>query len=153
MRMKGLIICFLMMSVVSLAQTNDNKGTIKVKKPETQDVFITTRPEAEAYLVSVDQMPEFPGGNTEMYNFIGKNIKYPEAERKAGISGICYVSFIVGIDGTLSDIKILKGISNAPGYDAEALRVVNLMPKWIPGKQNGVNVLVSYNLPIKFVSK
>ena len=95
-------------------------------------------------------MPSFPGGETEMNKFILDNIQYPEKERLAGISGTCYITFVVEKNGCLSDIKILRGIPNGAGCDAEALRVVAKMPKWSPVKLNGQEVRVQFTLPIKF---
>lgn len=98
----------------------------------------------------VEQMPSFKGGDAAMIKFIQKNVKYPQAEKEAGISGTCYVTFIVEKNGKLGEIKILRGVSGGPGLDKEALRVVKKMPKWKPGKQNGKKVRVQYNLPIKY---
>lgn len=95
-------------------------------------------------------MPEYQGGEAKRVKFLQKHIKFPEAERKAKISGVCYVSFIVEADGSISNVKILKGVTNGPGYDAEAIRVVQLMPKWKPGRQNGKAVRVQFNMPIRF---
>ncbi|MES2288078.1 MAG: energy transducer TonB [Bacteroidota bacterium] len=98
----------------------------------------------------VEEMPSFKGGDTEMVKFIQKNVKYPQAEKEAGITGTCFVTFIVEKNGKLGEIKILRGVSGGPGLDKEALRVVKKMPKWKPGRQNGKKVRVQYNLPIKY---
>jgi protein TonB len=99
----------------------------------------------------VEQMPEFPGGASNMMKFIAENVKYPAMAREAGISGNVFVSFVVNRNGEISNVKILRGIGG--GCDEEAIRVVRLMPSWIPGKQNGKPVPVQFNLPIKFILK
>lgn len=96
----------------------------------------------------VEQQPEFEGGYEAMMNFIRKNMRYPASARRMGVDGTVYVSFVVGKDGTISDVKVLRGIS--ADCDKEAVRVVSMMPPWKPGKQNGKPVFVRFNLPIKF---
>lgn len=96
----------------------------------------------------VEQQPEFEGGYEAMMNFIRKNMRYPASARRMGIDGTVYVSFVVGKDGTINDVKVLRGIS--ADCDKEAVRVVQMMPPWKPGKQNGKAVFVRFNLPIKF---
>jgi protein TonB len=98
----------------------------------------------------VEQMPDFPGGPAEMMKYIQKNIHYPEIEKEANISGKCFVKFVVEMDGSISNVEILKGVPGGPGCDKEAVRVVKSMPKWSAGKQNGRAVRVYYNLPIVF---
>jgi len=104
----------------------------------------------EAPLAMVEQMPAFPGGEKEMMKYVKKSIVYPKEEQEKGISGVCYVTFVVEKDGTLTDVKVIKGLAGAPGCDKEAVRVVKSMPNWIPGKQNGREVRVQFNLPVKF---
>lgn len=96
----------------------------------------------------VEQQPEFEGGYEAMMNFIRKNMRYPASARRMGIDGTVYVSFVVGKDGVINDVKVLRGIS--ADCDKEAVRVVQAMPPWKPGKQNGKPVFVRFNLPIKF---
>ena len=96
----------------------------------------------------VEEMPAFPGGEADMYKFITSNIKYPEEAKELGIQGKVFVNFVVEPDGSISGVKIMRGIGG--GCDEEAIRVVKAMPKWIPGKQRGVPVRVYFNLPIKF---
>lgn len=99
----------------------------------------------------VEKMPEFPGGEKKMNKFIQKNIIYPPKARLEGRGGISYITFVVEKDGSLSDIKVLKGASGGTDLDEEALRVIKSMPKWKPGKQNGKKVRAVYNLPIRFI--
>jgi TonB family protein len=97
----------------------------------------------------VEEMPEYIGGQKARIQHIADNIHYPAAAREMGIHGTVFVSFIVEADGSLSNIKTLRGIGY--GCDEEAMRVVRLMPKWNPGRQNGKNVRVLFNMPISFV--
>src|SRR5687768_3994521 len=96
----------------------------------------------------VEQQPEFEGGYEAMMNFIKKNMRYPASARRMGIDGTVYVSFVVGKDGSINEVKVLRGIS--ADCDKEAVRVVQMMPNWRAGKQNGKPVFVRFNLPIKF---
>jgi len=96
----------------------------------------------------VESMPEFPGGMQELYTFLGNNIKYPVMAKESGIQGKVYVTFVVEVDGSITDVRVLRGIGG--GCDEEAVRVVESMPKWTPGKQRGKPVRVQYNLPVRF---
>jgi protein TonB len=96
----------------------------------------------------VETMPEFPGGQDAMTRFLQKNIQYPDSARNHNIAGRVIVSFVVMEDGSLTDVKVVKNV--AWDLDAEAIRVVKLMPKFIPGKQQGKAVKVQFNLPISF---
>jgi protein TonB len=96
----------------------------------------------------VEQQAEYPGGLESMAKFLQKNVKYPAAARRMGIEGSVFVSFVVDKEGKISDPQVVKGISAE--CDKEAIRVVNLMPPWKPGKQNGRAVKSRFVLPIKF---
>lgn len=96
----------------------------------------------------VESMPEFKGGGGELYKYLGSNIKYPVMAKESGIQGKVYVTFVVERDGSVTDVKLLRGIGG--GCDEEAIRVVSSMPKWKPGKQRGKPVRVQYNLPVRF---
>ena len=93
-------------------------------------------------------MPSFPGGETEMHKFINDNLKYPVVAQESGIQGRVTIRFVVTKSGVISDVTVIRGID--PSCDKEAVRVVKAMPKWIPGKQNGLNVPVYFTLPIVF---
>jgi TonB family protein len=97
---------------------------------------------------AVEHEPEFPGGLGELYNFIKKNFHYPVLAKQNGIQGKVTVSFIVERDGSLTDVKIIKGIGD--GCDEEAVRIIKLSPPWKPGYQNGKPVRVSFSIPITF---
>ena len=96
----------------------------------------------------VDEMPQFPGGPYALFEFHSKNIQYPKEAEDANLQGRVIVSFVVEKDGSVSNAKVVRPID--PLLDAEALRVVNSMPKWIPGKQNGEAFRVKYTIPVTF---
>ncbi|MCB0768225.1 MAG: energy transducer TonB [Flavobacteriales bacterium] len=108
--------------------------------------------EAEPQIFTiVEEMPSFPGGETELFKYLGKNVKYPPMAQDAGITGVVYMTFVVDEHGKVKDPKVLRGIGG--GCDEEAIRVVKAMPAWEPGKQRGKPVRVQYNLPIRFTLK
>ena len=139
-------------------KANPEKGPVVVvvaKKPEAEvaekknkGVVSMDSPEADGAFDVVEKMPEFPGGVGEMMKFLSMTVKYPEAAEKAGTQGRVIVSFIVEKDGSVSNAKVQKSVSEE--LDAEALRVVNAMPKWTPGMQKGKAVRVKYTIPITF---
>ena len=108
----------------------------------------TAATEADVYEV-VENMPEFPnGGMTALMKYLSDNIRYPEAAHKAGIQGRVTVQFVVGKDGSIGNVSILRGIN--ADLDAEAIRVISSMPKWKPGTQKGEPVKVKYTVPVMF---
>ncbi len=96
----------------------------------------------------VESMPQYPGGENERNKLLAMNIIYPAKALQYGIQGTVYVSFIVEKDGSVSNVKVLRGIGG--GCDEESVRVVKLMPKWIPGTQAGKPVRVLFNMPIYY---
>lgn len=96
----------------------------------------------------VEVMPQFPGGQIAMLKYIMENMKYPEQAMKEGIQGRVAVRFIVEKDGSISDVKPILSVH--PLLNKEAVRVVESMPKWTPGKQNGKPVRVRFNVPVMF---
>jgi len=102
----------------------------------------------EETFIAVEQAPAYAGGNSAMAEFLRKNLKYPAQASRANIQGRVFVSFIVGSDGKIEDVKTLKGIGF--GCDEEAERVIRLMPNWKAGRQSGTPVRVRFNLPIVF---
>jgi len=105
--------------------------------------------EVEEIFDIVQTMPSFDGGLGEFYKFLGRNLIYPDQARRLGVEGKVYVHFVIDKDGSLSDIKIVRGIG--AGCDEEVLRIVNMSPPWNPGKQRGNPVRVRMMLPINFV--
>ena len=96
----------------------------------------------------VDEMPQFPGGPAALFEFLSKNIQYPKDAEKAKLQGRVIVTFVVKKDGSITDAKVVKSV--APSLDAEALRVINAMPNWAPGRQGGQPVNVKYTVPLTF---
>ena len=112
----------------------------------------TKEPEdAPKTFVRAEVMPQFPGGNSEMYKFIADNLKYPVVDQEMGIQGRVTVRFVVSKTGEITNLELIKGIS--PTCDKEALRVIKSMPKWVPGKQSGNPVQVYFTMPIVFKLK
>lgn len=101
--------------------------------------------ETEIFMV-VEDMPSFPGGNVQKW--IAKNVKYPVLAMENGIQGKVFIQFVIEKDGSITDVKVVRGVDSS--LDKEAVRVVSSMPKWKPGKQRGKPVRVSYTLPINF---
>lgn len=99
----------------------------------------------------VEEMPSFPGPENALPKFLRDNIVYPDSARKSNFQGTVYISFLVTAVGGITEIKLLRGIGG--GCDEEAMRVVGLMPDWIPGKQNGRAVPVMFNMPVRFPVK
>lgn len=131
--MKKLIL-MLLMAVCCLMTANAQKTVVS---QTNQKVFDT-----------VDQMPEYPGGMQAMIEFLQANMKYPEDAAKQKVEGRVMVQFVVETDGSISDVHVAKQVF--PSLDAEAIRVVQAMPKWTPGKEKGKVVRVKYNLPVVF---
>ena len=132
-KMKKLIL-MLLMAVCCLMTAHAQKTVVS---QTNQKVFDT-----------VEQMPEYPGGMQAMIAFLQTNMKYPEDAAKQKVEGRVMVQFIVETDGSISDVHVAKQVF--PSLDAEAIRVVQAMPKWTPGKEKGNVVRVKYNLPIVF---
>jgi len=125
--------------------TNDlNKVMIKeevIEQPKVEE-------EQPMNIAMVEQKPQFPGGEGEMYKWLSSNIVYPPAAAEEGVSGRVVVEFVVGKDGSITNVRIVR--PRHPALDKEALRVVKAMPKWIPGRNNGQPVKVTYTLPVTF---
>ncbi|MCQ2251979.1 MAG: energy transducer TonB [Bacteroidales bacterium] len=96
----------------------------------------------------VEDMPEFPGGEVALRKYIAENVRYPEMAKENDIQGTVYVRFVVDTDGSVKNVEVLRGVD--PLLDKEAIRVVQSLPKWKPGKQRGKAVKVSHSVPIKF---
>ena len=96
----------------------------------------------------VEEMPQYPGGPSALFEYLSQNIKYPSVAEENGVQGRVLVTFVVERDGTITDVRVVKSVD--PSLDKEAQRVVNSMPRWIPGKQNGSPVRVKYTVPVTF---
>lgn len=125
--------------------SKDGKDIADVLK-EQRDVTATQA--VEKPFTTVEQMPQFPGGNAALLKYISGNIKYPTIAAENGIEGRVIVRFVVTKDGSISDVTVLRSLD--PSCDKEAVRVVKSMPKWIAGMQNGRAVPVYFTLPVVF---
>lgn len=96
----------------------------------------------------VEQQPLFPGGPAALMKYLSENTKYPVVAQENGVQGRVTVQFVVEKDGSISDVHVLRGVD--PSLDKEAVRVVKSMPRWTPGKQNGITVRVNYRVPVLF---
>lgn len=105
-------------------------------------------PPKEEPLVYVEMMPEFEGGDNALMEYLADNLEYPAVAKEAGIAGVVYVQFVIEKDGSVSDVKVLRGVHNL--LDKEARRVIEDMPQWLPGQQNGRVVRVQFAIPIRF---
>ena len=137
--------------MTGVATLQDKKGTQKTKEvappPPPAPVKSATVNDSVVFEV-VEKMPEFPGGQSALMEYLAKNMKYPVDAQEAGVQGRIIVSFIVRKDGSITDIKTVRGVS--PSLDKEAERVVAAMPKWIPGTQRGQAVNVKFTVPLMF---
>ena len=124
----------------------ENPDATKTTQPE-MPVAVETEDKNQVF-ITVEQNPEFAGGMNALMKFLKKNLHYPTPAVNANIVGKVYMQFVVGQDGNILKVDILKGIGF--GCDEEAQRVVKLMPKWSPGKQSGKAVAVKFTLPINF---
>lgn len=104
--------------------------------------------DSEVYTGAVEVQPEYPGGINAMYDFIQKNLKYPESAKNKGIEGRVFIQFVVEKDGSLTSFQVLRGVSD--DIDAEAVRVLKMMPKWKPGMKDGKPVRVQFTMPFNF---
>ncbi|GAB3896253.1 energy transducer TonB [Spirosoma agri] len=135
-------------------QTAEGTGDIDViaapeaTAPTAVEKAIEVAPKPDEVFIAVEQQPEYPGGIDALRTFLSKNLTYPRPAASSGIAGRVYVSFVVNSDGSLTDVHVQKGIGF--GCDEEAVRVIQKMPRWKPGKQAGRPVRVRYNLPIVF---
>ena len=106
------------------------------------------KPDKNGVYQIVEEMPQFPGGETKLMEYIAKNLTYPQEARDKGIDGRVFVAMVIEKDGSVSNVKVLRGIGG--GCDEEAVRVISALPKWKPGKMKGEPVPVSYQIPINF---
>ena len=125
-----------------------NDPVIQDKTKQKSEIkFVPVDTSKTAYK-SVEKMPSYSGSDDALIKFLVENLKYPETAKKKNIQGKVFVNFIVRADGSVTDVKVMRGIGG--GCDEEAVRVVKLMPKWTPGMNKGKAVDVAYVLPIKF---
>ena len=125
------------MAVFCLTTVSAQKTVVSQKNDQVFDV--------------VEQMPEYPGGMQALFEFLKENIKYPEDAQKQKVEGRVLAKFVVETDGSISNIEVVK--QAFPSLDAEAVRVIQAMPKWKPGRQKGQAVRVKFVMPINFSLK
>ena len=130
----------------TIQASDDTQAAVEVKytpvEVEEEEV------DEQQIFTIVEEQPEFPGGMAECYKWIGKNLNYPTISAENGVQGRVTVNFVVNADGSIVDVKVLRGVD--PYLDKEAIRVVSKMPKWKPGKQRGKPVRQQYTLPVMF---
>ena len=128
---------------------NEEKRTAKLTSPDNNDTLLVAE-EPEPPLVGqvIGDMPEFPGGTEKLFEFLKENIHYPEIAEENGVQGRVVVTFVVEVDGSISETKVVKSVDTS--LDEEAIRVVKLLPKWNPAMLNGKPVRSKYTLPITF---
>ncbi|HAJ98637.1 MAG TPA: energy transducer TonB [Bacteroidales bacterium] len=129
----------------------DVEATITTEVREFAQVRVVQEEEIseEVIFTVVEEWPSFPGGEEARLRFLSENIRYPQMAREAGIQGTVFLTFVVERDGSVTDVRIVRGIGG--GCDEEAVRVVRNMPRWTPGRQRGQPVRVQFNMPIRFV--
>lgn len=140
----------LSLSTVSCVKNTKSNNVSQLNKPaekptNSEKHLVKTADEKEVF-VNIDVMPQFPGGEEKMLEFINNNIKYPNTE--SCVQGRVIVRFVVTKTGSIENIEVVRSLE--PSFDKEAVRVIKLMPKWIPGKLNGENASVWFTLPINF---
>ena len=123
-----------LMAVLCLTTASAQKTVVSQKNEKVFDV--------------AEQMPEYPGGMQALYEFLKENIKYPEDAKKQKVEGRVIATFVVETDGSISNVEVVKHAF--PSLDAEAVSVIQAMPKWTPGKQSGKVVRVKYTVPVNF---
>lgn len=131
--MKKLIMMSLM-ALLGLTTVSAQKTVVAQKNQKVFDV--------------VEQMPEYPGGIQALFEYLSQNVKYPADAEKQKVEGRVIATFVVETDGTINNVEVVKPVF--PSLDAEAIRVLQGMPKWTPGKQSGKEVRVKYTVPINF---
>lgn len=121
---------------------------LKIEKFVEKQVSVIEDPEKAPPVIAVEEMPSYPGGDSERLKFLSDHIKYPIQATENQIQGTIYFQFVIDTKGNITDVKILRGIGG--GCDEEALRVIKMMPTWNPGRQNGRTVRVLYNMAVIF---
>lgn len=129
--------------VAGTEMTNVGVKAVHIK-PEVEEIA----PEENIIVVFAEVMPSFPGGAKELNNFLSKNLKYPPSLQEINVQGKVIIQFVVDKDGSITNAEVVRGVH--PLIDKEALRVINMMPKWSPGMQNQKPVRVKYTVPVAF---
>lgn len=142
----------LLNNIDAMARIVNHQETVAVEQTdaalERTEASQPLPPDEDKVYEVADVMPEFPGGQMELLKFLARNIKYPAESVQKKEEGRVQMGFIINKDGSVSDVRVLKGVS--PALDAEAIRVIKSMPTWTPGKVKGEIVRISYTAPITF---
>jgi len=128
---------------VEIRDVEADAKTVIVEQPAEEE------PAEPDFFTIVEDMPSFPGGDAALLKYIAENVKYPPIAKENGITGVVYVSYIVDRDGSVKDVKVVRGAD--PFLDKEAVRVVKTLKGYKPGKQRGKPVPVQFTIPIRFV--
>jgi TonB family C-terminal domain len=129
-------------SVADVKGTDEEHG-VDIADLQEHKVIVEEKP-----IYGAEQMPTFPGGEEELMKFIGNNLRYPTSASEMGIEGRVTIRFVVSKTGEVTNVEVIRGLD--PACDKEAIRVVKMMPNWIPGRQNGRNVPVYFTLPVLY---
>lgn len=135
-------------TAISIADVKGNDEVNGADIADLREIAQEAPVEEDKPFISVEQMPQFPGGMDAMIKYIYSHIRYPQIALENGIQGRVTLQFVVGTDGNITDIKVLAGIDRV--CNEEAVRVIESMPRWIPGKQNGKAVRVLFTVPVIF---
>lgn len=132
---------------VEINTEDDKNKVVAISAPVTSSAPIEEEEDQVIFQV-VEKMPSFPGGDAALFKFLGENVKYPVIAQENGVQGRVICQFVVNRDGSIVDIEVVRSVDRS--LDAEAVRVIQSMPKWTPGKQRGKTVRVKYTLPVNF---
>ncbi len=143
--------------VLNVVENDVETQTIEINTEETKEEVVIAPPvevveeeeEEETVFMVVETMPEFPGGQKALFEYLSKNVKYPVIAQENGIQGRVICQFVVNRDGSIVDVEVVRS-GGDPSLDKEAIRVIKSMPKWKPGKQRGKPVRVKYTVPVNF---
>ena len=138
-------------TVLQIVEDQDQKKTATPETEEQKEFTVEGTYTSDPFLPVfdvVEEMPQFPGGASALLEFLSKNIRYPKEAFDANKGGRVIASFVIETDGSISEVKVVKSVE--PSLDEEAIRVINAMPNWTPGKQSGKAVRVKYTVPINF---
>lgn len=133
---------------VEIVSSEDDAASAQVEAYTPPAVVKEEEESSQQIFTVVETKPEFPGGQGALLQYLAKSIKYPVIAQENGIQGRVSCSFVVNKDGSIVDAEVIRGVD--PSLDKEALRVINSMPKWSPGKQRGKPVRVKYTVPVTF---
>ncbi len=143
--------------VLNVVENDVETETIEIQAEDTKEEVVIAPPvevveeeeEEQTVFVVVETMPEFPGGQAELFKYLSQNVKYPVIAQENGIQGRVICQFVVNKDGSIVDVEVVRSGGDS-SLDKEAVRVIKSMPKWKPGKQRGKAVRVKYTVPVNF---